>query len=519
MTSHRSQRFFGFAMATILATTVFAQNDAANQRAIDRSRAHFAANANRYGIGSANNELKVRSVKRGANETHIRFDQFYKGVRVFEGEAIAHIPDAGEVTVTNALRGNLDLDVAPGVTEGNARASVVRLLGIRGAADLKSSLEILPQGERSPNSRLVWHIHVFAEDDQDGTREYEVFVDAKSGGVAWMFDSLHTADAAGTGNTMYVGQVPLALNLANSTFSMSSPQWWNMQTNDMNNRQAGSGSLFTNATGVFGNYVKDSSDRATAGADAHYGMTATLAYFFNTFGRVGINDAGRKSYSRVHYGRNYQNAFWSDSCFCMTYGDGGSTFYPLVSLDVAAHEIGHGVMATEANLTYSGESGGLNESNSDIWGTVVENSLNSSIDVPDFWIGERIYRSNWSGSTYTQTKALRYMDKPSKDGASPNCWSSTLGSLNVHYSSGPNNHMFYLLANGGTSACNGASVSGVGIDKAARIWYRAITTYMTSSTKYAGARTAALAAAAALYGNGSSEYASVAAAFSAINVN
>ena len=105
----------------------------------------------------------------------------------------------------------------------------------------------------------------------------------------------------------------------------------------------------------------------------------------------------------------------------MTYGDGATTFQPLVSVDVAGHEMSHGVMSTEANLTYSGESGGLNESNSDIFGTLVEAFVNAPNDEPDYWIGERIYKSNWSGSTFTATKALRYMDDPKKDGASPAC--------------------------------------------------------------------------------------------------
>jgi Zn-dependent metalloprotease len=203
----------------------------------------------------------------------------------------------------------------------------------------------------------------------------------------------------------------------------------------------------------------------------------------------------------------------------MTYGDGGSTFYPLVSVDVAAHEMSHGVMSSEANLTYSGESGGLNESNSDIFGAIVEFYANNSQDTPDWWIGERIYKSNWSTGSFVQTKALRYMDDPAKDGKSPACWTSNIGSLDVHYSSGPGNHMFYLLAAGGTSKCNGQAVTGIGKDKAARIWYKAVADYMTSSTNYAGARTAVLNAAAALYGATSAEYSAVAAAFRAINVN
>jgi Zn-dependent metalloprotease len=150
---------------------------------------------------------------------------------------------------------------------------------------------------------------------------------------------------------------------------------------------------------------------------------------------------------------------------------------------------------------------------------MVEFFVNSSVDVPDYWIGERIRRSNYnSAGTYTQNSALRYMDTPARDGRSPACWSSSIGSLDVHYSSGPNNHMFYLLSNGGTSQCNGRVVTGIGRDNAARIWYRAITDFMTASTSYRGARTAALNAAAALYGTGSTQYNAVNAAYAAINV-
>ena len=98
----------------------------------------------------------------------------------------------------------------------------------------------------------------------------------------------------------------------------------------------------------------------------------------------------------MHYGRNYVNAFWSDACFCMTFGDGdnGASYCPLVALDVAGHEMTHGVTSRTANLVYSGESGGLNEATSDIFGTMVEFHTNNANDTPDYLIGEKIYASN-----------------------------------------------------------------------------------------------------------------------------
>jgi Zn-dependent metalloprotease len=265
-------------------------------------------------------------------------------------------------------------------------------------------------------------------------------------------------------------------------------------------------------------------DRSSAAVDAQYGTDVTWDYYKNVHGRSGIAGDGKGSYNRVHYGTNYNNAFWDDNCFCMTYGDGdGTTLGPLVALDVAGHEMTHGVTSKTAALAYSGESGGLNEATSDIFGTLVEWYANNASDPGDYLIGEKIVRSGFGKS------ALRYMDKPSKDGNSADCWSSSVGKLDVHYSSGVANHFAYLLAEGSgaktingvgydSPTCNGSTVTGIGRDKLGKIWYRALTVYMTSSTNYAGARTATLNAAKDLYGAGSTEYNAVAAAWSAVNV-
>ena len=116
-------------------------------------------------------------------------------------------------------------------------------------------------------------------------------------------------------------------------------------------------------------------------------------------------------------------------------GDGdGTTYLPLVALDVAGHEMTHGVTSRSANLTYSGESGGLNEATSDIMGTMVEYYANNANSPANYLIGERIYKA--ALGVAQPTKALRYMFKPSLDGSSPDCYTSTIGNLDVHYSSG-----------------------------------------------------------------------------------
>ena len=278
------------------------------------------------------------------------------------------------------------------------------------------------------------------------------------------------------------------------------------------------GTIFSSPDTSFGDGTNG--NRESAGADAHYGSQKTWDYFKTSHGRAGIFGTGAGSFSRVHYGKNYVNAFWDGTK--MTYGDGdGVDFGPLVSLDVAGHEMTHGVTEHTAGLTYSGESGGLNEATSDIFGSMVEFYSANASDPGDYLIGEEFDLKNHRG--------FRRMDKPSSDGSSQDCWTTGTKNLDVHYSSGVGNHFFYLLAEGSgansfggvahdSPTCNGSTINGIGRTDAAKIWYRALDVYMTSSTNYAGARTATLNAAQDLFGAGSTQHNTVAAAWSAVSV-
>ncbi|HEX7536161.1 MAG TPA: M4 family metallopeptidase [Dermatophilaceae bacterium] len=278
------------------------------------------------------------------------------------------------------------------------------------------------------------------------------------------------------------------------------------------------GMTLTDADNIWGN--GSVSDRASVAVDAHYGAGKTFDYFKNVLGRNGIWNTGVGAPSRVHYGDGYQNAYWDGTQ--MTYGDGMGNTHPLTELDVAAHEMTHGVTDNTAELVYTAESGGLNEATSDIFGTAVEFYTNNGADNPDYLIGEKI-DLNGDGTP------LRYMDEPSRDGESPNCWSPTVGNLDVHLSSGPLNHWFYLASEGsGAKVINGVSynsptcdlstVTPIGRDKAAAIWYRTLSVYLTSSNTYAAAREGAIQSAKDLYGDTSTECTRVAASFSAIDV-
>jgi hypothetical protein len=189
---------------------------------------------------------------------------------------------------------------------------------------------------------------------------------------------------------------------------------------------------------------------------------------------------------------------------------------------VAGHEMSHGVTEATANLNYTGDAGGLNEATSDIFGTMVEFSANNASDPGDYLIGEKI-NINGNGTP------LRYMDQPSKDGASKDCWTTSTGGLDPHYSSGPLNHWFYLASEGtgskviggvthSSTACNGATLTGVGRDVAAKVWYRTLTTKLSSGSTYKDAREGAINSAIELYGAGSAQCKGIEAAFTGISV-
>lgn len=500
----------------LVATASVVSADDAPRAAI--AREHFRASARTYGLGDPDRELRERSVRTDARGyTHIRYDQFHEGVRVFEGEAIAHVDRCGRVKVTNALRGNLRVDTTPRISEATAVATVVNAIAPRGEYTTRSELKVFEQ-------RLTWHVTLFNGNAIDELAQWEYFVDAHSGAVAASWDGTHRSMVAGTAKTMLSGDHPMDVDLASDgRYYLQDSTRGNIYTLDMLSG-AGLGPVISSDTSTFGdNQRTDCSgnpNRVTAGADAQFALAATWDYLQTTFGRNGINGAGGQVHARVHYGSCTNNAVWSVACNCAQFSDGTTGNYlPFVSIDVVAHEFGHGFMQSEANLTTRGESAALNESNSDIIGTLVEHYVAGTVDAPDYWLGERLIWSNYSSTgDYTQTAAIRYMDDPRKDGRSAVCWSRNMKTSDPHTAGGPNNHMFYLLSEGGTSKCNGSVVTGIGRAKAAAIWYKAVTDYMTSSTDYAAARIACLDAAAALYGPTSPEWAAVNAAYAAVNV-
>ncbi len=542
-----------------------AQESARASLAIQRLQGAASA----LGLGGEN----AFQMRRASTDTfgilHVHVHQAYKGVSVWGGDAILHTDAENQpLPMTDKLVRGLDISVNPALESSEALAIASRDMAPKGAFAYAptSELVVVPRIQRTlragmaaaqanasdvvsmvVGADLAWHLHLDMQ-SQDDSRAMDYLISAANGAVLKKWSTRETAGtpAVGTGNGQYNGTVSIGTNmLSASSFTLTDTLRGSTIVTDMANATgSGMGTLYANTTNTWGdgnNYYDGTTAGGTSGVtgqtaavDAKYGFEATWDYYKNVHGRNGIDNTGKATTLRMHYASNYDNAFWSDACFCMTFGDGSAPaaggLKNLTAIDVIGHELSHGVIANSVpgGLNYFDESGGLNEADSDINGTFVTYyGYNGSTGAT---IPNTIPAGNlhgyvpWQIGPQLSNPPLRYMYKPSKDGVSPDAWSFHIGQLNVHYSSGPMNRAMYFLAQGATTTPTDDTYStylpggmtGIGNDKASKIWYRVMTTGLTSSSNYHDARIACEAAATALYG--ATELAAVQNAFHAINV-
>ncbi|OIV36201.1 peptidase M4 family protein [Mangrovactinospora gilvigrisea] len=268
-----------------------------------------------------------------------------------------------------------------------------------------------------------------------------------------------------------------------------------------------------------GKKVRGEGDPAVAdqSADRAYtGLGATFEFYLKVFARHSIDDAGLPLDATVHYGRNYDNAFWDGKQ--MIFGDGDGTIFLdfTIPLDVIGHELTHGVTQYSAGLDYQDQSGALNESVSDVFGSLIKQfSLGQSTAQADWLIGAGLLAPSVHGEALRSMKApgTAYDDprlgKDPQPATMDGYVTTTSDSGGVHINSGIPNHAFYLVA---------AALGGNAWDKAGPIWYRTLTGGgLAHDVDFAGFATATLAAAQALYGAGP-ERDAVAAAWTQVGV-
>ncbi|GAA4933472.1 M4 family metallopeptidase [Actinoplanes utahensis] len=439
-----------------------------------------------------------------SGEQHVRFHRTHQGLPVLGGDFVVHSDASGNFRSATVAQDQV-IDVP--ATAKISRQQAIKTAGLRGKVEARLVVDAL-----DGKPALAWEIT---------GAEKVVVVDATTGKVRLSYETVHTGEK-GTGKGLHVGDVELnTTKRADGVYTLTDPDRGGNTVRDALNNdyysQIGASAELTDADNAWGDGTR--LDRATDGVDVLYSMAKTWDYLQETFGRSGLFNDGKGTTAYVHEFVKQNNAWWSGTCRCMAFGDGDpATRNPYTPIDIVAHEMAHGLTDATADFVYSGESGGLNESSSDIFGTLVEFSAANPADKPDYTISEK---------TRLDGTPSRWMDEPSKDGKSVSCWTPTTKDLDVHYSSGIGNKFFYNLAVGsGASAwgdskpCgNAAPVVGIGNDKAARIWYRALTLYMVSNSNYANAREATLSAAADLYGADSVERNTVDVAWRAVGLD
>lgn len=567
---------FALALVTGALAAGLPQARLATLRAQQATRANLAmqqlrASSASLGLTGDSSFVSQRVGTDDFGNLHVHVRQTYKGVPVWGGDAILHTDAENQpLKMTDKLVRGLDLAVAPALESSEALAIASRDMGAKGSFAFTPSNElvVLPRIQRSlragvsissanasdvvttvTGADLAWHLHLEVQTKAD-TRAMDYLISATNGAILKKWSSLQTAGtpSVGTGNSQYNGTVNIGTNmLSASSYTLQDSLRGSTTVTDLANGTSG-GTLYSDADNTWGdgqNYYDSSPATGgtsgvtgqTAAVDAKYGFDMTWDYYKNVHNRNGIDGNGTATTLRMHYSTNYDNAFWSDSCFCMTFGDGsatvggGSGFKNLTAIDVIGHEISHGVIANSVpgGLTYSDESGGLNEADSDINGTFVTYYAyngGTGTTVPNTIPSGNLHGYvPWQIGPQISNPPLRYMYKPSLDGASPDAWSFNIGQLDVHYSSGPMNRAMYFLAQGASSTSTDDTYSsylpggmtGIGNDKASKIWYWVMTNGLTSNATYHDARIACEQAVAAL-SYGATELAAVQNAFHAINV-
>lgn len=343
-----------------------------------------------------------------------------------------------------------------------------------------------------------------------------VAVDAHRGEVLRVLDDLRTGSAAtGTGTGDFRSGLPL------DTWYQSS--WYYLE--DTTRHVLTLTCQNTTSTLAYG-YDADNTWAdawTTSAVEAHWAAARTLDYLEEVHGRVGLDGEGGPTLMSsltgsgtalslfTDYGTHVVNAYWTGDR--AVFGDGdGIHSDPLVSLDIVAHELFHGVTGATAALTSTGEAAQIGESMSDIFGAMVELSVDGEGD--DIWkVGEDAWTPSVPGD------AMRSLSDPASDGVSYDYRSASSLLADEHLGNGVGNLAFYLAAMGGTHPRYPTfEVAGMGPDAAADIWFRALTSYLTSVSDYPDLREATLSAAEDLYGDTSDQVEAVRDAWGAVGV-
>jgi len=464
------------------------------------------------------------------SNTHFRLDQVYKGIPIHGASVMVHLDKNGQGTLFNGHYYAIkkDINTKPSITSENAILKAVDDLKIKGKsldktfintqmADIEkpeASLIIYNKKSLADNYVLAYQVDIYSDDHH----HWIYFIDASSGEVIYSLESTCAVDGSRTTTAMDLNSVTRSINTyqKGSTYyllDVTKPMFdaansvipddpkGAIMTIDMNNT-FGKNQAFTYLTTTDNNWSNPTA------VSAHYNAGFAYEYYRTKHNRNSIDGKGGTIYSIINVpdqqtGDALDNAFWSSRF--MWYGNGNVAFKPLAGgLDVAGHEMTHGVVENTANLEYDGESGAINESLADIFGAMMDSS--------NWLIGEAVVNI----SVYP-SGALRSLSDPHNGGSSlsdrgyqpknmSEKYTGDEDNHGVHINSGISNYAFYLFA------------QAIGKEKAANVYYKALTDYLTKSSQFIDLRMAVIQAATDLFGSASNEVTQAGSAFDAVGI-
>ncbi len=475
-------------------------------------------------------ELVVKeTVKDKLGTTHVKLTQQYKGIQFWGSEIIVHSDLSGNVYSINAqysktplgidLHNNITGEEAVSIAESNLKvktsinkldAKIKKMLNYNGA---KANQYIWVDNKNKKH--LVWHVQI-----RPNIRDnWFFFIDAKNGEILETYNSTNF-DGPLTATATDLNGVSRTINVYKSggtdyMIDASRDMWQTGQTNIIDDPKGAiltidaKGKDLTKETQLFHVTTTTANWNDPVSVSAHYNAGFVYEYYKNTFGRNAIDNKGSTILSVIHVtdkGEAMDNAYWNGAF--MIYGDGNQAFRPLAgALDVAGHEMTHGVIQHTVALEYKFQSGALNESLADVFGSMV--------DKEDWLLGEDVTKTS-----YIASGALRNMLDPHNGGSSlsDNGWQPanmneflnlTIDQDNggVHINSGIPNKACALIGN------------AIGKEKTEKIYYRVLSArYLNSQSQFIDMRLAAVRAATDLYGNNSTEVNAVKQAFDNVGI-
>ncbi len=383
-------------------------------------------------LGLAAGDLQVLRSQTYANGKVVtRHQQFYQGVPVW-GEGVVEHRDtrAGTSRYSGTMLNNINQDLATAQPSLTAAGALAQAKGaVNAVLTANEQVKLYVRLNARHQAQLFYLVSFLREDTKTPSRPH-FMIDATTGAVLERWEGLAHRDATGPGGNTKTGRYEYGTNYpalqVTDSCQMSDG---NVITVNLNGSTGASNTPFQFTCPR--NEYKQINGAYSPLNDAHFFGGVIFNMYRDWFN---LRPLTGTLYMRVHYGSNYENAFWDGAG--MNFGDGGSTFYPLVSLDVSAHEVSHGFTEQNSGLTYSGQSGGMNEAFSDMAGEAAEYYRNGGSN--DWLVGAQIFKA--SG-------ALRYFDDPTRDGSSIGNAADYRSGMDVHYSSGVYNRAFYLLAN------------------------------------------------------------------------